>query len=75
MPYPCTCLAQKNLKPLFGLDSNFIQQALFRKLDSLKEVPTGQLAGKMGVVIDLVTRLPIEIWFAENPKASDVNFE
>ena len=29
----------------------------------------------MGVVIDLVTRLPIEIWFRENPKASDVNFE
>ncbi len=28
MPYLCTCLAQKNLKPLFGLDSSFIQQAL-----------------------------------------------
>ena len=27
MPYLCTCLAQKNLKPLFGLDSSFIQQA------------------------------------------------
>ena len=29
----------------------------------------------MGVVIDLITRLPIEIWFRENPKASDINFE
>ncbi len=29
----------------------------------------------MGVVIDLVTRLPVEIWFQENPSASDTRFE
>ena len=29
----------------------------------------------MGVVIDLVTRLPVEIWFQENAKASDMKFE
>lgn len=29
----------------------------------------------MGVVIDLVTRLPIAIWFLENPRASDTRFE
>ena len=29
----------------------------------------------MGTVIDLMTRLPIEIWFNENPRASDVKFE
>jgi len=52
-----------------------ILEALFRKLDSLKDVPKGQLAGKMGTVIDLTTRLPIEIWFQENSKASDVKFE
>jgi hypothetical protein len=50
-------------------------EAIFRKLDSLADVPIGQLAGKMGVVIDLITRLPVEIWFQENPKASDVKFE
>ena len=50
-------------------------EALFKKLNSLEDVPIGQLAGKMGVVIDLITRLPIEIWFRENPKASDINFE
>jgi IS4 transposase len=38
-------------------------------------VPTGQLAGKMTTVIDLMTRLPVEIWFLENPKASDVKLE
>ena len=50
-------------------------EALFRKLKSLEEVKPGSLAGKMGVVIDLVTRLPVEIWFQENPSASDTRFE
>ncbi len=50
-------------------------EAIFRKLESLADVPIGQLAGKMGVVIDLVTRLPVEIWFRENAKASDTKFE
>jgi hypothetical protein len=50
-------------------------EAIFRKLESLATVPTNQLAGKMGVVIDIVTRLPVEIWFQENAKASDMKFE
>lgn len=52
-----------------------VLEALFRKLKSLEDVPKGQLAGKIGVVIDLVTRLPIEIWFQENPRASDTKLE
>ncbi len=47
-------------------------EALFRKLQSLEEAQRGQLAGKMSTVIDLMTRLPVEIWFEENPKASDI---
>lgn len=52
-----------------------ILEALFKKLKSLEDIPKGQLAGKIGVVIDLVTRLPVEIWFQENPKASDTKLE
>jgi hypothetical protein len=29
----------------------------------------------MGTLIDLMTRLPVEIWFQENPRASDTRFE
>ena len=29
----------------------------------------------MGVVIDLITRLPVEIWFQENPRTSDTKLE
>jgi hypothetical protein len=38
-------------------------------------VPIGPLAGKMGVIIDLVTHLPEEIWFGENSKQADTNWE
>lgn len=50
-------------------------EALFRKLQSLELAQRGQLAGKMSTVIDLMTRLPVEIWFEENPKASDIKLE
>jgi hypothetical protein len=43
------------------VDSSTLE-ALFRKLGSLEDAPKGQLGGKMGTVIDLMTRLPIEIW-------------
>jgi hypothetical protein len=50
-------------------------EALFRKLKSLEDIKPGELAGKIGVVMNLVTRLPITIWFLENPRASDTRFE
>jgi len=56
------------------IDSSTLS-ALFCNLKSLEDIPKGQLAGKMGTVIDLITRLPIEIWFQENPKASDPKLE
>lgn len=49
-------------------------EALFRKLDALKEVETGKLAGKMCLVIDLVRQLPKELWFSEEAMTHDTNF-
>ncbi len=49
-------------------------EALFRKLKVLEDVPVGQLAGKIGTVVDLLTRLPVEIWFREQAKAHDSSF-
>ena len=50
-------------------------EALFLKLKSLEDLKTGQLAGKICTVIDLVNRLPIEVWFHTKPAASETNFE
>lgn len=52
-----------------------ILEALFQKLDSLKDAPPGKLAGKICTVIDLVNFLPVEIWFNENARSADTNFE
>lgn len=66
--------AQTKFVRIWACDGSTLE-AIFKKLESLATVPTNQLAGKMGVVIDLVTRLPVEIWFQENAKASDMKFE
>jgi hypothetical protein len=50
-------------------------EAIFKKLKSLADAPTGKLAGKIGVVIDLMTRLPVEVWRIENAKESDIKLE
>ncbi len=50
-------------------------EALFRKLKSLENLKSGQLAGKICTVIDLVNRLPVEVWFHTNPIASETKFE
>jgi hypothetical protein len=52
-----------------------ILEALFQKLESLKDVSKGQLAGKISTVIDLKSLLPVEIWFCENPRTADTKFE
>jgi Transposase DDE domain len=66
--------ARSKFTRIWACDGSTLE-AVFRKLDSLATVPKNQLAGKIGVVIDLVTRLPVEIWFQENAKASDMKFE
>ena len=65
---------QNKFSKVWAIDGSILE-ALFQKLKSLEDAPKGQLGGKMGTVIDVITRLPIEIWFEENPKASDIKFE
>ncbi|HEY9299921.1 MAG TPA: IS4 family transposase, partial [Phormidium sp.] len=48
---------------------------MFRKLKSLSDVKPGKLALKICVVVDLITRLHIEVWFHDNPLVSETKFE
>lgn len=66
--------ALKNFENIWIADGSTLE-ALFRKLESLSDVPIGQLSGKIGVIIDLVTHLPEEIWFGTNPKQADTHWE
>jgi hypothetical protein len=65
--------ARQHFEQIWVADGSTLS-ALFRKLDSLENVPVGQLAGKICTVIDLLTRLPIQVWFHTNPLAHDTNF-
>lgn len=66
--------ALNNFERIWIADGSTLE-ALFRKLKSLEDAKLGQLAGRICTVIDLVTRLPIEVWFHTNPAASETNFE
>lgn len=65
--------AHQHFEQIWIADGSTLE-ALFRKLKVLEEVPVGQLAGKIGTVVDLLTRLPVEIWFSEEPRAYDTSF-
>ncbi len=65
--------ARQQFEQIWVVDGSTLE-ALFRKLKVLQDVPVGQLAGKIGTVVDLVTRLPVEVWFREQPRSSDVSF-
>jgi hypothetical protein len=66
-------IAQQTFQHIWIVDGSSLE-ALFRKLDSLQAMPLGQLAGKIGTVIDLVTRLPVEIWYQVGARDHDTNF-
>jgi IS4 transposase len=65
--------ARKHFDHIWAVDGSTLE-ALFRKLKALKDVPPGQLAGKICSVIDLVTHLPVETWFREHASDHDSNF-
>ncbi len=68
------CFALSKFEKIWIVDCSTLE-ALFRKLGSLEDIPKGKLAGKIAVVIDLVTRLPVEIWLKEKASTSEVKFE
>jgi hypothetical protein len=73
-PLPASIeVAREHFTNIWAVDGSALE-ALFRKLNALKDVPTGKLAGKMCLVIDLMRQLPVELWFHEHASAYDTNF-
>jgi hypothetical protein len=73
-PLPISIVvATDHFDHIWAVDGSTVE-ALFRKLKSLEDVATGQLAGKMCMVIDLVHQLPVEVWFHEHARAFDTKF-
>lgn len=65
--------ALRHFGHIYVVDGSALE-ALFRKLDALKDTPLGALAGKICTVIDLATRLPEQIWYKADGLAHDTNF-
>lgn len=65
--------ARSHFEQIWAADGSTLE-ALFRKLKVLEDVPVGQLAGKICTVVDLLTRLPVEVWFREQARAHDTTF-
>jgi hypothetical protein len=55
---------------LYVMDGTTLE-ALFRKLQSLREQPLAPLAGHLGVICDLRSHVPVKIVFAEDPATND----
>jgi hypothetical protein len=72
LPESVVC-ARQTFARIFVVDGSTLE-ALFCKLQALQDAPPGSLAGKICTVIDLVTRLPEQIWFTEEAQAHDTNF-
>jgi hypothetical protein len=73
LPASVSC-ALNHFTKIYIADGSTLE-ALFRKLDSLKDSPVGVLAGKMCTVINLATRLPEQTWYTANALAHDTNFQ
>lgn len=63
----------QHFEQIWAADGSVLE-ALFCKLDSLRALPAGSLAGKICTVIELTTRLPVKIWFTADAKAHDCCF-
>ena len=70
---PSVVVARRHFDTIWAADGSTLE-ALFRKLKALRDAPIGQLAGKMCTIVDIVTRLPVEVWFSERAQTHDTSF-
>ena len=70
-PHPPLLQAvQPRFSACYALDGTILE-ALFRKLQTLRDVAEAPFAGQLAVVCDLATHLPAKLWYTEDPGAND----
>lgn len=57
----------------YAIDGTVLE-AVFRKLQSLRETPDAPLAGHLCAAVDLFTHIPANVWWADNPATNDKAF-
>jgi hypothetical protein len=65
--------AQAHYRQVVSVDGSTLD-ALIRKMGLLQDLPEHPLAGKMTALLDVCSRLPLQIWYEANPQAHDQRF-
>lgn len=65
--------AQQRYTRVVSADGSTLD-ALMRKIGLLKDLEHNPLGGKMTALLDICTRLPVQIWYEPNPRAHDQSF-
>jgi hypothetical protein len=69
LPTDLTAL-QTRFAHCYAVDGTTLE-ALFRKLQNLRDQPTAPLAGHLAVAVDLLSHLPAKLWWADDPATND----
>lgn len=69
MPHPLQT-ARRHFKRIVAVDGSTLD-ALIKKVGLLREVEAGVLAGKLLVLLDISSQLPVKIWYGEDSAAHD----
>jgi hypothetical protein len=62
-----------HFKAVWAFDGTVLDGVL-RKCGLLQKEKKGVLAGKLGTVLDVVTQLPVALWYRENSRTQDQTF-
>ena len=70
---PAVAFVQQHFSHVWVLDGSTLD-GLLRKTGLLREAAINPLAGRIAAVLDVVTRLPVRIWYEADDKAHDQRF-
>jgi hypothetical protein len=70
---PVVAQALRRFAKLWIIDGSTLE-ALFRKVGPLRAEPEPVLGGKMFGLLDLPSKLPIQLWYNPDPNATDPSF-
>lgn len=65
--------ASQHFDRLWIIDGTTLEE-LFRKVGLLRDVTDTRLGGKLMALLDLPSKLPIQLWLDDNPRANDKRF-
>jgi len=70
---PALAWAQRHFTQVLALDGSTLD-ALLRKVGLLREGEGPVLAGRMAALLDVISRLPNQVWYEEDAQAHDQRF-